>query len=248
MADEDNNILMKIVPQNDDGGPTPLAGESQTVLKVDDLLKKLPPDPLLDDFKPGFFCEISNFQFKAHLSGSEAEQAGKQPPKTTATGRQGFGTNTSSAQAGNAAPAANAAAAPAGDFAKWKATTVGDVCDILYPFSMDEIEFDKQMETSSMVLFTNTSRAKSFASVSFVKRKITGNYGLRGFLRLDFKGVLFTKVRWSSDDPVKESCGFVFRELKVRYLKQDSDGSLQGTAEIEWSYPTALVHEGDDNG
>ena len=97
MADEDNNILMKIVPQNDDGGPTPLAGESQTVLKVDDLLKKLPPDPLLDDFKPGFFCEISNFQFKAHLSGSEAEQAGKQPPKTTATGRQGFGTNTSSA-------------------------------------------------------------------------------------------------------------------------------------------------------
>jgi type VI protein secretion system component Hcp len=212
MASNNNlDILMKIV----DVKSGAIAGEGMSTIDQD--------DPYTEDFKPGLFFEIEDFDVGIGLEDTDSSSR-----KTAPT--PGPGGTLSANQAAQDAK-------KTGKFAKWVqgldiSGSGGGTGSQLFPIQLEEVSVTRQIDQASPLLFQRCFLCQDFASATVVMRKSGGLlYGDQGnissmpFLRIDFKPILITSISWDGGEIVKEKLKFVCREVKVQYRPQNSDGS-----------------------
>jgi type VI protein secretion system component Hcp len=172
------------------------------------------PNPLLKGFKPGYMFEVDEFSFKAGTSDdSSANGNPKEGDK-----RRGK-TNTL------------AASARPGGYQAWRSGKVHK-----YPVDLQPITFSRAIDAASSMLIQNCIDCTSYDSATIIKRKATGGLATgEVFLRLDFVGVLVTKISWENDDEVKEACEFICRSVTISYRPQLPDGTLGAIVSGFWS-------------
>ncbi len=105
-----------------------------------------------------------------------------------------------------------------------------------YPVAVQPITFKRLVDTTSALLFQHCVNCTSFKSATLVKLKPAGNKAAGApYLRIDFHGVLLTKVSWSNDEPVSASHEFISRKVRIRYRPQLPDGTLGAVIEGFWN-------------
>ena len=241
MADDGSDILMRIVKS--DGNP--LLAECQTEVDTDD-------DKFVFDYFNGEFFEVSGFSFSMALSDGSAPKNDALNSATSGhTGGlhgvsgapPGFGRNGAPAQA-----AAQQQGKAGGQFSRWKLATPDEVRKMnRFPVTMQPINITRTYDKASPALFQHVCDSASFASASLVKRKVTGDAMLRGFLRLEFSDVLVKHVTWTNGEVLKEKFTFVYREIKVRYratiMRQGSTEPVFDELGTEkWNYEAELAN------
>jgi type VI protein secretion system component Hcp len=172
-----------------------------------------PTDRFLEDFKPGRFFEIDEFNFgvgleddDAALSGKHHETRGDDRSDKKSRGRTRFDQWLS------------------GERTK------------AYPVDLEPFSFSRQMDQASPLLFEMCCNSQSFTSATLVKRKAAStDVSGQGFLRIDFTDVLVIGVDWDSGDVVKEKCKFICRGVKVQYKPQSASGTLSAAVPGEWN-------------
>jgi type VI protein secretion system component Hcp len=169
-----------------------------------------PKDKFLEDFKPGKFFEIDEFNFGVGLedddSPSGKHHGGGQGQAEMRHSRVRFGNWLS------------------GERTK------------AYPVDLEPFSFTRQMDRASPLLFEMCCNSQSFTSATLVKRKAAGSDASgHGFLRIDFKDVLLIGVDWDSGDVVKEKCKFICRGVKMQYKPQLPNGTLSGAVPGTWN-------------
>jgi type VI protein secretion system component Hcp len=212
MASNNNlDILMKIV----DVKSGAIAGEGMSTLDQE--------DPYTEDFKPGLFFEIEDFDVGIGLE--DTDSSSRKSAQTPGPG---------------GALSANQTAQDAkktGKFAKWvQGLDIGGggggTGSQLFPIQLEEVSITRQIDQASPLLFQRCFLTQDFASATLVMRKAgdlmygpKGNIASMPFLRIDFKPILITSITWDVGDVVKEKLKFVCREIKVQYRPQKNDGS-----------------------
>jgi type VI protein secretion system component Hcp len=192
----------------------PIAAESTT----DVLSSQRSPNPLLRGFKQGYMFEVDSFSFKAGTiddSKDEDDDDSKNNDKKNQKKKK----NT-----------LGASAKPGGyqEYRSGKAHK--------YPVDVQPITFTRSIDAASSMLIQNCIDCTSYDSATIIKRKATGGIATgEVFLRLDFIGVLVTKISWDNDDQVKESCEFIARSVTVSYRPQLPDGTLGAIVSGFWS-------------
>jgi type VI protein secretion system component Hcp len=187
---------------------SPIAAESTT----DVLSSQRSPNPLLNGFKPGHMFEVDEFSFSA---GTHDDPSGNGQPKEKRKGK-------ASTVAANAMP---------GGYQAWRAGKA-----FKYPVDLQAIKFSRAIDAASSMLIQNCIDCTSYDSATIIKRKATGGIATgEVFLRLDFVGVLVTKISWENDDEVKESCEFITRSVTISYRPQLPNGTLGAIVSGFWS-------------
>lgn len=262
MADSETDLLMKFVI---DAGGMGIDADCQTSLDW--------KDPLMWDFDDGQFFEVLEFGFGANLDddeGSDAQETQRGvaggahvgamlgSAVLAGTGRSAGGNVTAALSAlargvqrgaGGAQGAAAQGKGSRGKFQRWKSMQPGQNFAPPYKFVVDEFNFTRYLDRASTLLFDRCCNSLSFDSATLVKRKVTGATKLQAFLRMDFQKVLVTKLDWDDGEVIKEKCSFVYRGLKLQYMRQQSHGGLESARmPIEWNYELDLVDWEDDDG
>lgn len=115
-----------------------------------------------------------------------------------------------------------------------------------YALDMGEITVDRKIDRASTILMNSVWTSQPFLKASIVKRRATGR-GINtssqndtgaqsgeAYIRLDFDGVLITKVDWNDGHAVKEKITFITRGLKMQYRAQEASGRLMPPIPGEW--------------
>jgi type VI protein secretion system component Hcp len=105
---------------------------------------------------------------------------------------------------------------------------------------LNEISVTRQIDIASMALMRACIGTQGFDSASIVKRRAGGGSAESGqaYLRVDFNGVLITKIDWSDEHVVKEKITFITRGLQMLYRAQLADGTLSTkTQQVEFLVP-----------
>jgi type VI protein secretion system component Hcp len=187
-------------------------------LAADAKSRVLRDDRLLLGFTEGRFFEIDEFDFGLALNDFENAGSGNPDP-----------------------------AIASGKFASWRDSRkdVSTLKDIHFPVEMQEFSFTRLIDRASPVIFHNCANSVGYASASVVKRKPTGQaVAVQGFLRLDFKDVLITSIKFVGGDLQKETCSFICRGLNLQYRSQNADGSLSASEFANWDQKMALRGQG----
>jgi type VI protein secretion system component Hcp len=169
---------------------------------------------LLLGFTEGKFFEIDEFDFSLELTDFEGAGGGNPDP-----------------------------AIASGKFASWRDSRkkTAALKAIQFPVDLKEFSFTRLIDRASPVIFQSCANSVGFASATVVKRKPTGqSVALQGYLRLDFKDVLITSLKFTGGDLQKETCSFICRGLKVQYRQQNADGSLAASEYASWEQKMAL--------
>jgi type VI protein secretion system component Hcp len=188
---------------------SPVAAESTTNLDP----SQRSQNPLLKGFKQGHMFQVDEFSFKAgtiddSMGDDEAEK--KKGKKK-----------------GNSA----SASAKAGGYQEFRSGKAHK-----YPVDLQPITITRAIDAASSMLIQNCIDCTSYDSATIIKRKATGGVATgEVFLRLDFVGVLVTKISWENDDEVKESCEFIARSVTISYRPQLPDGTLGAIVSGFWS-------------
>lgn len=187
---------------------SPIAAESTT----DVLSSQRSPNPLLKGFKQGYMLEVDEFSFSA---GTLDDASANGQPKDKGKGKV----------------STVAASAMPGGYQAWRAGKAHK-----YPVDLQAIKFSRAIDAASSMLIQNCIDCTSYDSATIIKRKATGGIATgEVFLRLDFVGVLVTKISWENDDEVKESCEFITRSVTISYRPQLPDGTLGAIVSGFWS-------------
>jgi type VI protein secretion system component Hcp len=165
---------------------------------------------LLMGFKEKFVFEVDEFSFK--IGSVDDSETDDDKEKTKGTKKSA---------------AASAAPGSYQDFRAGKAHK--------YPVDVQPIAFSRPIDAASPTLIQNWVNYTGYDSVTIIKRKAAGSAAAgEVFLRLDFVGVLMTKISWENDDEVKESCEFICRSVTVTYRPQLPDGTLGAPVSTFW--------------
>jgi type VI protein secretion system component Hcp len=99
----------------------------------------------------------------------------------------------------------------------------------------DPVSVTRTIDAASPTIMQYCVDAVTLDSAAIVKRRAAGvgATGL-GYLRLDFTGVLITRVAWSDSHVVKETITMIYREVKITYRQQESSGRLGAKHHAEW--------------
>jgi type VI protein secretion system component Hcp len=100
---------------------------------------------------------------------------------------------------------------------------------------LGEIQVTRRIDGSSLKLMECCFCSKPVTSATIVKRRSSGtNFAAEPYLRVDFNGVLITRVSWSDADIVNETYTFICREMSFKYMAQDASGNLSGNYNAVW--------------
>lgn len=100
---------------------------------------------------------------------------------------------------------------------------------------LGEIEITRRIDGSSLTLMQCCFCASPVTSATIVKRRASGtSFAGEPYLRVDFNGVLITRVSWSDSAIVNETYGFICRQMSFKYMAQDASGSLSGNYNAVW--------------
>jgi type VI protein secretion system component Hcp len=105
---------------------------------------------------------------------------------------------------------------------------------------LNEVTITRQIDIASMVLMNCCIGTQGFDSATIIKRRAAGGLVEAGqaYLRIDFDGVLITKIDWTDQHIVQEKITFITRGLQVVYRPQMADGSLgQKTQQAQFTVP-----------
>jgi type VI protein secretion system component Hcp len=205
---DSSDLMMKFVLNGSptDRNATMVAAETTTEMVSFDRS----PNPLLRGFKQGYVFEVDEFSFKAGTIDDSQTEDDKEKKK-------GKKKNL-------------AASAARGGYQEFRAGKPHK-----YPVDLQPITFSRAIDAASSVLIQNCIDCTSYDSATIIKRKATGNLAAgEVFLRLDFVGVLVTKIAWENDDQVKESCDFICRSVTISYRPQLPDGTLGAIVSGFW--------------
>jgi type VI protein secretion system component Hcp len=216
MDESRSDIVMRFVMKG--GGPV-WAESTLDVLKEDPLMHGFKPISSYDDYSN--FFEVTSFSFAVAVK-----------PKEEGVGALSRGTGTHGANGGNA-PAAQ------DQFSRWRSATEEEYRKIRFPLEFDTFTFTRVIDGASPTFFSACCNQESFESAALVKRVASGVRGGTsresfGYLRLDFKDVLFTGISWDDGDLVTERCTFICKAMRVRYRQQKADSSLLPAIETVW--------------
>jgi type VI protein secretion system component Hcp len=205
---DSSDLMMKFVLNGSptDRTATMIAAESTTKTVSFDRS----PNPLLKGFKDGYVFEVDEFSFKVGtIDDSQTDEA-----KDKNKGKK----------------KSLAASAKRGGYQEFRAGRAHK-----YPVDLQPVTFTRAIDAASSMLIQNCIDCTSYDSATIIKRKATGGLATgEVFLRLDFVGVLVTKISWENDDQVKESCEFVARSVTVSYRPQLPDGTLGAVVSTFW--------------
>jgi len=105
-----------------------------------------------------------------------------------------------------------------------------------YSAKIDEFSFTRRMDKSSITLFDYCCKQKSFAFASMVKRRSAPVAGSdlpegQSYLRLDFKDVVISSLKWNDDDVIEESCTFHAKKMRAEFWSEKKVG-LQAPSDV----------------
>ncbi len=236
MADDNTDVLMKFVINEGDFG---IDAECQTGLDWKDW-----KDDMMSDFDNGKFFEVLDFGFGMNLADDEG---GTSPPSLKGNVKSVFDARQRGLSVRDAVAQTEAGKGASGQFQRWKSLQPNAALDPPYPLKMDEFNFTRWLDKASPIMFERCCNSRSFDSATLVKRKVTGDAKLQAFLRIDFDKVLITKLDWDDGEVIKEKCHFIFRGVKLQYLRQEAHGGLvKARMPVEWRYERSLTDAGGD--
>lgn len=215
MADAGIDVLMKVVGPNG-----PIAAESSarfTALAVN--------DPLASGFTPGQFCELKEFSFDAGVASLSKQNKREKEAKALEKRKQLDELDREE----------KLRLIQRAQDKRGEKRAKGDDID------MQPVEFTRILDCMSPQLLIALTQCDTLTSISVVKRKATGSANLGTcYLRLDFTGVLMTKLDWKDNEHVMmESGTFIYRKVTLRYRPQKADGSLGVAVQAEWEMRAA---------
>ena len=200
---------------------TPIAAECQAVVDGSDALTR--------DFKAGCYFELDDFKFGIKV---------KDKDSAVPSGAN-HNLNIRDAETGEKLKIEQ----PDGDFANFfSSPTIPKDLVTIYPITMDEASFSRQIDKSSPLLLKQCFNRLVIDSAAIVKRKVSGNVSGNNdnviynipFFRIDFKNILLIDMEWSvSDNVIKEEIKFVCRTATAQYRPQKSDGSAGSVVSTE---------------
>jgi type VI protein secretion system component Hcp len=141
-------------------------------------------------------------------------------------------------------PASANSSAPSQPFARWRTASNDEIRrGIPYPLEFDKFSFERTIDRASPIFFQSCCTSKTFDSATLVKRLAqggvaTGDQASSAYLRIDFFKVLITGINWDDGDVVKEKCEFICQEMKIKYRRQNQDGSIAQDKHYTAHWPT----------
>ncbi len=210
MADEYNNeVFMRLVLASG----APISAECRTEVTTDG-------DDLVSEYYNGEFFAVDDYTFGLNVVDEDT---------TPGSGLGALGKDHSSSAA--LKPKANA-----GQFGRWKSAAAADIKAMKFQLHVNDLTIIRRYDRASPVLFDMCSKCISLKSASLVKRKVTGDDMLQGFLRFDFGELLIKSISFQDAEVIKETIQFNFRKVMIRYLPQNPDGSLGATMQTSWDF------------
>ena len=104
---------------------------------------------------------------------------------------------------------------------------------------LGDVTITRLIDQASMRLMQACINAEGFDSAAIIKRRATGGSLESGeaYMRIDFTGVLITKIDWTDQHIVQEKCTFITRQVQVRYRPQAPSGLLGPVSSATWILP-----------
>ena len=104
---------------------------------------------------------------------------------------------------------------------------------------LGDVTITRLIDEASMRLMQACINAEGFDSAAIIKRRATGGSLQSGeaYMRIDFTGVLITKIDWTDQHIVQEKCTFITRQVQVRYRPQSASGALGPVSSATWLLP-----------
>jgi type VI protein secretion system component Hcp len=215
------DLVMKftLTPEND----VPAEG----VVDID------PHDDLMWDFHGATYDDYSNF-FEITDFSMKMQLKPDDDHKSKTTSSHG---HTSTPHAQHIAQQVKNGSAD--EWSRWRsATTANEMRTIKYPFYVENLTFDRTIDSASPIFFQYCCKQQKFHSAVLCKRLAQGNLGAsipKAYLRIEFTDVTITDISWDDGDLVKETCEFKAQGgMKLTYLKQKSNAALEGASDAEW--------------
>ena len=212
------DIAMKFVLK---GGGTINGESAMQIVKGDPLMFDFSAISQYDEYSN--FFEVQSFDFNMTL---EPQDAASNAPRSSAT-PTGRAPPPSGATAGKTGASSDA-------FARWRSATEAEARKMKFNLKFQTFTFTRVIDAASPVFFQNCCSQKRFDSAALVKRVSMGLGNADGsgsvapaFMRLEFKDILLTSLRWDDGDLVTESCEFECNWMSFQYRQQNPDGSLQ---------------------
>lgn len=237
MAATTTEILMQFVPEA--SGKAVEAECMTTITRNDGLANQTGPG-MARPFENGRFFLVDTFKFGVELVDGETESRDKamKAMADLAAGKQISADMHAHLQKHMSDPAAAAASAGVQSFAKWRSATDDswrrqDGKQVQpYNARIGEFSFTRRIDRSSLKLFKYLCASKDFAFATMIKRKSASvaNSDLpenQSYLRLDFKEVAVSSMKWSDDDVIEETCTFHAKEMRVQFWTEKFDRITQ---------------------
>ena len=209
-SDDHTDLFIKFVPKGTAPDGKALEAESRTNF----LASLIKPNPLLKGFERGSFMDVEEFSFKV---------GNKQPTRGELDKGQSFSFEGKTVRI---PPDPNRPKTEAPDDPNSNATHIDP----------GEVSFKRMIDKASALLMFHLLNRVPFDHATIIKRKSSGGHSSgEPFLRIDFTGVLLTKIDWSDDIKVKEGISFVYRSITLHYRPQLPNGTLGGIVPGFWS-------------
>jgi type VI protein secretion system component Hcp len=223
MDSDSGDLLLKMVLNGNS-----VKGNSRTVLRAPG--KQV--NPLVQGFEWGKMMEIDSFTMRIGTQGNEpgtdADKAAQEKEKQKQKRKDDKDKNHDKDKKEYLS-----ATAKRGGYQAWRSGTL----DKGYPLDIQPITFQRSADMTSKDLIQSCMDCTTFDSATIIKRKPVGS-DVAGevYLRIDFSGVLITKVDWADEDEyVKEVVSFIARGITMSYRPQISSGGLGPIVSGFWS-------------
>ena len=104
-----------------------------------------------------------------------------------------------------------------------------------YGLDLGDVSIDRVIDRASPMLLKAALAPMPLVSAAIVKRRASGSTQTgEAYMRMDFTGVLITKIAWSDGDVVKEKITFIYRKIEFQYRSQNPSGKLLNPVSGKW--------------
>ena len=104
-----------------------------------------------------------------------------------------------------------------------------------YGLDLGDVSVDRLIDRASPLLLKAALTPTPLAGAAIVKRRASGStQSGEAYMRLDFTGVLITKIDWSDGDMVKEKITFIYRKIQMQYRPQTASGRQLNAISGRW--------------
>lgn len=214
MDEDTSQLLMRLVPK---GSSKALAAECR--IELGGAAK----EPLAEDFAPGYYFEVLDFDLGLDLKGDEVE-----------TGSAA--TSASHARNGHKPAVSGTPATKATTFTAWRTADPSRLKSLPpYPIVPDVLKFTRSMDRASPVLFKHYANRLEFGTAVLIKRLIWGETStLQTVMRLELLDTALVDLSWTQGDVIRETLQLEYKKLTLSFRVQDDDGLLETASSASW--------------